>query len=156
MRWVDRILVLSLLILMANHLVACTKSDPDGSSEYENTSTLIGTVEDISATTWTIDDKVVQVGDEVLITGNILIGDQVEALITLGENATLQALEINFISRSPSEDGDNWTIGGRGVLITTKTAIEPEIALGDEVKVEGILDDGGSLVAQEIKLLGAN
>jgi len=253
MSLVNRNLILSLIVLLALILGACTKSDPTDPPLSENTSTLVGTVEDITATTWTIDDKVVQVGDDVLIKGNILIGDQVEVLVTLGENATLQALEIEFVSHSTSEDGnesghvddddqdpveftgtvesmdsdswtingkmvtitsqtvikgnkhlgktvlvqaylqedgsftaiqikpiesgdtggmegdtfefegiveamvgDSWTIGYRIVAITTKTEVDPEIALGDDVKVEGIVDDDGSLIALEMILVGAN
>jgi hypothetical protein len=251
MKLVQRILILSLIILSSCHLGACSLLNLDKTTEPENTSTLTGIVEDISATTWTIDDKVVQVGDDVLIKGNIMIGDEVEALVTLGENATLQVIEIVFVARGTPEDmdeyeqvnngdqapvefsgtvesiepdhwivsgkvvtitsqtdikgnkhsgktvlvqaypqedgsflalqikpvdsgetigqpgdtfdfvgvvksmvGDNWIIGSRVVLITRKSEIDPDIEVGDEVKVEGIFAEDGSLIALEIMPLG--
>ena len=42
------------------------------------------------------------------------------------------------------------------MFLTTKTEIDPDVALGNEVKVEGVLEEDGSLTTQEIKLLGAN
>lgn len=42
------------------------------------------------------------------------------------------------------------------VIITVRTEIDSEIALGNEVKVEGVLGEERSVTAQEMKLLGAN
>jgi hypothetical protein len=53
-------------------------------------------------------------------------------------------------------NGDSWTIGDRVALITSKTEIDPDITLEDDVEVEGILEEDGSVTVQEIKLLGAN
>jgi hypothetical protein len=174
MRLVIRFLILSLIVLLTSLLGACSKSDTDKSPE--NTSTLIGTVEEITATTWTIDDKVVQVDDEVSITGNILVGDQVEALVTLGENATLQALEIEFLSRGSSDDADEvgtvdddgpgpvelsgivelmdddtWTVSGKRVMISSQTDIRGNKHLGKTVWVHAYPQEDGSYLAIQIK-----
>jgi hypothetical protein len=169
-----RILILPMILLFAFHLGACSTSDKTTGSE--NTSTLVGTVEDISATTWTIDDKVIQVGDDVLINGNILIGDQVEALVTLGENASLHAIEIEFISHSASVDAngtnhpddkntntvefngivesissDSWTIDGKNVSITSTTDIRGKNHLGKIVWVQAHPQVDGSYIAIQIR-----
>ncbi len=169
-------LALVSLMLLLSLPSACTKSDTDGAMGTENTSTLVGTVEDISATTWTIEDKVVQVGDDVLIKGNILIGDQVEALVTLGEDASLRAIEIEFISRSTSVDAnetypmddemigviefngiveslssENWTIGGKNVSITSTTDIRGKNHLGKSVWVQAYPQEDGSYIAIQIR-----
>ena len=51
---------------------------------------------------------------------------------------------------------DTWIIGTRVITITTKTEIDPGITQGDEVKVEGVVGEGGSLVALEIQLIGTD
>jgi hypothetical protein len=169
MRLVIRFLTLSLIVHLASLLGACSKPDTD-------ISTLIGTVEEITATTWTIDDKVVRVDDEVSITGNILVGDQVEALVTLGENATLQALEIEFLSRGISDDadevgtaddddpgpielsgivesmdGDTWAVSGKRVMISSHTDIKGNKHLGKTVWVQAYPQEDGSYLAIQIK-----
>jgi hypothetical protein len=171
----DALALLSLMLLLSLPS-ACTKSNTNGAMGTESTSTLVGIVEDISATTWTIDDKVVQVGDDVLIKGNILIGDQVEALVTLGENASLHAIEIEFVSRGTSVDenetshpddkmtelvefngivesisSENWTIGGKNVSITSTTDIRGKNHLGKIVWVQAYPQEDGSYIATQIK-----
>ena len=167
--------LLSLMLLLSLPS-ACTKSDTNGAMGTESTSTLVGTVEDISATTWTIDDKVLQVGNDVLIKGNILIGDRVEALVTLGENASLHAIEIKFLSRSPSMDAndtnhlddkitevvefqgivesissESWTISEKNVTITSQTVIKGNNHLGKTVWVQAHPQEDGSYIAIQIK-----
>jgi hypothetical protein len=164
------------LILLLSLPSACTKSGTDGAIGTESTSTLVGKVQDISATTWTIDDKVVQVGDDVLIKGNILIGDQVEALIKLGENASLHAIEIEFVSHSTSVDAnetnhledefteviefngivesissESWMISGKHVSITSTTDIKGNNHLGKTVWVQAYPQEDGSYIAIQIK-----
>lgn len=172
----NRILILPLIVLFTCQLVACSTSSSDKTIDSENTSTLVGTVEDISATTWTIDDKIVQVGDDVLIKGNILIGDQVEALVTLGENASLHAIEIEFVSHSTSVDAnetnhledevteviefygtvesissENWTINGKIVSITPTTDIKGNNHLGKMVWVQAYPQENDSYIAIQIR-----
>ena len=55
-----------------------------------------------------------------------------------------------------SMNDDTWIIGTRVITITTKTEIDPGITQGDEVKVEGVVGEGGSLVALEIQLIGTD
>ena len=175
-RVVKGTLALSSLILLLSLPSACAKSDTNGAMGTESTSTLVGTVEDISVTTWTIDDKVIQVGNDVIIKGNILIGDQVEALVTLGENASLHAIEIIFVSRSTSVDAnetndlddkmtevvefygivesissESWTIGGKNVFIKSTTDIRGNNHLGKTVWVQGYPQEDGSYIATQIK-----
>jgi hypothetical protein len=175
-RVVKGTLALLSLTLLLSLPSACTKSDTDGAMGTESTSTLVGTVEDISATTWIIDDKVVQVGDDVLIKGNILIGDKVEALVTLGENTSLHAVEIEFVSRSTSVDAnetnhlddkitevvefngivesissESWTISEKKVTITSQTVIKGNNHLGKTVWVQAHPQEDGSYIAIQIK-----
>jgi hypothetical protein len=175
-RVVKGTLALLSLMLLLSLPSACTKPDTNGAMGTEGTSTLVGTVEDISATTWTIDDKVVQVGDDVLIKGNILIGDRVEALVILGENASLHAIEIEFVSRGTSVDpnetnhlddkitevvefngivesisSESWTISEKKVTITSQTVIKGNNHLGKTVWIQAQPQEDGSYIAIQIK-----
>jgi hypothetical protein len=168
MSLVHRILLLLLGVILISHLSACARSDSDGLTDNENSSTLVGIVEDISSTTWIIDGKNIQVDDEVLIRGNIMIGDEVEALVKLGENATLQAIEIDFLSRNTSVKDDDqtpadfsgivemitpkqWTIGGWPLIIESQTQIKGNPKVGDLVQVSTVQREDGSFSALEIK-----
>jgi hypothetical protein len=177
-RVIKGVLALLSFILLLSLPSACTKTGTD-TSDGSNTSTLVGIVEDITATTWTIDDKVVQVSNDVLIKGNILIGDRVEALVSLGENATLQALQIEFVSRNTPLDEDepshlddepaeviefsgtvelmsseSWTISGKMVAITSQTVIKGNNHLGKTVWVQAYPQEDGSYIAIQIKPTG--
>ena len=52
--------------------------------------------------------------------------------------------------------GVSWTFKGCAFFLNTKTEIDPDVTVGEEVKAEGILDNEGSLVTREIKSLGAD
>jgi hypothetical protein len=52
--------------------------------------------------------------------------------------------------------GDSWTVGGRAVFLITKTKIDPDVTVGENVKAEGILDNEGSLVTRENKSMGTD
>ena len=43
---------------------------------------------------------------------------------------------------------------GRALFLTTKTGIDPDVTLGDEVKVKGVLGENGSIAAQGIRMPG--
>lgn len=128
-----------------------------------------GTVEAITPDSWTVS------GTEVLITfatevkGDIVVGDMVKVHARQNEEGDLVAREIEPAEEEALGDDDDdmageieftgiveaigassWTVGGRTVLITVQTEIEPGIAVGDEVKVHASPNDSGVLVAREI------
>jgi hypothetical protein len=160
-------LLLPLAILNACTDTPTTETVPLSPSDTPTSaSTLVGTVEDISATTWTISGTSVNVNEDVLIKGNITLGDEVEVVVTLGENATLRAVQIELLSHGTPDTSDEvelqglvlaistnaWDIGNQTVLVTSETEITGTIEVGDLVRVHASYDQDGSLIASEIVL----
>jgi hypothetical protein len=158
-----------LLLIMLNACAGTPATEtvpPNPSSTPTSTPTLVGIVEDISATTWTVGGTTVNVEEDVLIKGNISIGDEVEVIVTLGENATLRAVQIELLSHGTPDTSDEvellglvlaistnaWDIGNQTILITTQTELTGTIEVGDLVRVYASYDQDGSLIAREIAL----
>ena len=64
--------------------------------------------------------------------------------------------EFEFVGTLESVDGDFWTVDGFTVVVSGLTEIKGIFEPGDRVKVEGTLQDDGSILARQIKSPDAN
>ncbi|OGO14952.1 MAG: hypothetical protein A2Z14_05430 [Chloroflexi bacterium RBG_16_48_8] len=179
MKQIKRILILVLLAFLSASLGSCAKNDTTpsgGSSETEGGSTLTGTVDEITPTSWIIGGKTVHVSDDVIIKGTVVVGDEVSAKVSLDENAEYWTSQIELISRGTSEQGeeptqvidnsqnlvefsgtvemissDQWAVSGWTVTIEPQTEIKGNPEVGDMVRVHAAQGEDGSLIALEIK-----
>ena len=131
-----------------------------------NRFTLIGIVDDMGDTTWIVAgqdivitpeteiDPDIALGDRVRVEGVILEDGQLEAE-TIARLEDLDELPFEFTGVVQEIGDETWTISGQVVTLNEETEIKGEIAIGDLVKVEGVIVDGVWL-AEEIKLLEAD
>ena len=126
-----------------------------------------GQVEAMGDDRWTIGGRGVVLTADTKIEGLLAIGDLASVHARVDQDGSLIARKIEPASEkdeSPEEDvefagvvaritPDQWTVSGRLVSITPATEIEGNIIVGNLVKVEGYLDENGSLIAQEIALV---
>ena len=93
-----------------------------------------------------------QIGDWVLVEGRILpddsyFADRIALLHRADENRFAFTGEVDAIG------DETWTISGRAVSVNDETDIEDGIALHDLVRVEGIVQSDGTLLAERIRLV---
>jgi len=63
----------------------------------------------------------------------------------------VQANEVAFMGTVEAISGDQWTISGQVVKIDPQTSIDPNIKVGDVVKVEGSVAQDGTVVAAKVE-----
>ena len=63
----------------------------------------------------------------------------------------VDAHEVVFTGTIEEIDGDQWTISGQKVTVDLSTTLDPNIKVGDEVKVEGNVSQDGVVVAEKIE-----
>ena len=118
-----------------------------------------GAVEDIGAEAWVIAGVEVAVDAETEIEDGIGGGDlvKVEGVITedgvwLATEIKLQEdVEATFEFVGTLESIDPWIVSGRELAVDDETEIEAGLAVGDLVKVEGVITEDGVWLAAEIK-----
>jgi len=93
-----------------------------------------------------------QIGDWVFVEGRILAGDsyfadRIVLLHQAEENRFAFTGEVDVIG------DEEWTISGRAVGVNDETDVEDGIALHDLVRVEGIIQPDGTLLAERIRLV---
>ena len=64
--------------------------------------------------------------------------------------------EVAFTGTVEAIDGNQWIVNGQVVTVDSKTALGPNVKVGDLVKVEGSLGQGGALVAARIETSGSD
>jgi hypothetical protein len=82
--------------------------------------------------------------------GSILAG---EIHVALPENAKSPGT-VELIGTLEGQDGLTWTVSGIVVELTSTTEIKGSPEVGAIIKVEGTLQENGSILAVEIKLAG--
>jgi len=113
---------------------------------------------------WEIGDQTYQTHAQTLVIGNPQVGDLVFYEGHLLEDETRVADLIVLVRRNPAntftltgevqEMGDlTWTVNGQSITVTDTTEVEDGIAVGDLVRVKGIILGDGSLEAEEIRLV---
>lgn len=158
------------LVYVEGHLVA-NGSPPVADliqrldDDDDNTFTLTGEVEAMNDNAWIVAGQAISLTADTQIEPGIEIGDmvQVEGII-LPPDGHLVATAIirleqddempfEFVGVVQNISAGAWTISGVTVTIDEETEIEEGIAVGDTVKVEGIILADDTWLAQEIKLL---
>lgn len=114
--------------------------------------------------TWVIAGQTFLTHDGTLIVGNPQVGDWVFVEGRLLPDDTRVADWILLLHRSPANRftitgrvdaiGDTeWTVAGQTIVLDDETAIEDAIEVGDLVRVEGIILEAGTLLAEHIRLI---
>lgn len=119
-----------------------------------------GVAQTIGADEWTISGVTIAVDADTAIEADIVEGDTVKVEGVILEEGTWLATEIKADEpeASPFEftgivDGiDPWMVAGIDLTTNDWTEIEEGIAVGDRVKVEGVIQTDGTWLANEIKL----
>jgi hypothetical protein len=170
------------LVLLATSVVGVafarhSAGTSGGSGEIE----IVGVVEAISDSAWTIDGKVYLLTPATEIKGLIQPGARVKVHLYPGANGALTAREIEMAAMESVTDdrsGNNtddrssgeteifgtvetitataWKIDGKVYRITTATEIKGMIQPGAQVKVHLYLDANGVPTIREVELAGAS
>jgi hypothetical protein len=115
---------------------------------------------------WVIGDQTYQTHPHTIIIGNPLVGDLVFFEGHLLEDGTRVVDLIVLIRRNPantftltgevqsiSEDETLWEVNGLDIVVPEDADVEEGITSGDLVRVKGIILAGGTLQAEEIRLI---
>ena len=93
-----------------------------------------------------------QIGDLVRVEGHLLPdGGRVADRILLLQRATTNRFRLT--GEVEATGGGTWTIAGQSILVNDSTRIEDGISVGNTVRVEGVIQPGGALLAERIRLL---
>jgi hypothetical protein len=114
--------------------------------------------------TWTVGGQTFATYEQTVIVGNPQVGDWVSVSGHLLPDGTRVADLIRLLRRLPQNefnltapvteiDESAWIIGGQTVVVDADTAVDPAIELGDLVRVAGIIQADGTLLAQHIQQL---
>jgi hypothetical protein len=145
--------------------VETATSDVAGTEEIE----LIGTIESMSPTAWTLNGQILAILPTTEIKGSFLVGDLVKAHAAVQADNSLAAREIEPVAGSESASlntigaeydftgaidamaVDQWTVAGTTFGVTPQTEIKGTFAIGELAKVHVLVNSDGSLVAREIE-----
>jgi len=133
-----------------------TPSDPFFSISGQGTVSQIGS-------TWTIAGQTFQTNENTIIVGNPQVGDLVLVQGHLLADGSRVADRIVLLQQAPTNrftltgavetmGATAWTVAGQAIVVNDTTLINDNIVIGDEVRVEGIIAPGGTLIAQQITL----
>ena len=112
--------------------------------------------------TWTIGGQTFATDEQTIIVGNPQVGDWVTVLGHLLDDGTKVADQIVLVREVP-ENGfaltavvtemgaDQWQLGALVVLLDEDTVVDPDIELDDWVRVVGVVQPDGSLLARQIQ-----
>jgi len=108
---------------------------------------------ELATADWTEIDEGIEVGDKVKVEGRILAdGTWLAEKIKLWDED--EPVRFAFVGRVNSINP--WVVGGIPLAVDDNTEIKGEIAVGDRVKVEGVVLPDGTWLAQAIKRLDRN
>ena len=119
----------------------------------ENRFSIIGIVEKLNDTIWTVNSQKIAVTDITVLQAEILQGDLIYVEGMVFPDGSLQADHIQKFDEQPGSNFElkgvieeisdkEWTVSGLVLQIDSNTRLEPNLNLGDLVQVEGrILDD---------------
>jgi len=123
-----------------------------------------GEVAFIDSENWIIGDQTYQTHAQTLIIGNPQVGDLVFFEGHLLEDGSRVADLIVLVRHNPANtftlsgevqaiDDVLWTVNGQIIAVTDLSDVESGIVIGDLVRVKGIILEGGTLQAEEIRLI---
>lgn len=91
-----------------------------------------------------------QVGDWVYVEGHLTADDErIADLIELRERSPANRFTITGPAEAIAEGA--WTIAGQTVAVSETTTIDDDIQEGDLVRAEGVILEGGTLLAESIR-----
>jgi hypothetical protein len=127
---------------------------------------IVGYVERIEGSWWTIDGKTVECDGNTQFSGNPGVGSLVEAIVEITPEGRYIGLSISRIGQpnptpSPVEftdvvkaiNGEWWSIGDHTVKVTGETTLENNPGLGDMVEVDAERRANGEVVALRIEAI---
>lgn len=111
--------------------------------------------------TWTIGGQTFATTDSTIVVGNPQIGDIVSVSGYLLPDGTLVATHIILRHRAPANQfaltgvvegigADEWVVAGQSITVNEETDIDARIAVGDTVRVHGLILADGTLLAEGI------
>jgi hypothetical protein len=120
-----------------------------------------GVVQVITDTTWTISGVAITIDDETVIDEGLVVGDLVHVRGWILEDGTWQASAIErvddeepfFEFTGAIESIDPWVVAGIPFETREWTEFEPDLEVGDLVRVKGRIMEDGTWVAFEIERL---
>ncbi len=113
---------------------------------------------------WEVGGQTFQTGDHTIIIGNPQVGDWVRVEGHLQADGGRMADFISLLHRSPANrftitgpveamDAAGWTVAGQPIAVDEATDVEDGIVVGDTVRVDGLIQDDGSFLAEQIRLI---
>ena len=130
---------------------------------------LIGTIELMAPTAWTLNGKVLAILPATKLDGTFMVGDLVKAHAAIQADGSLAAREIVAVQGADASSMtllgaeydytgavesiaiDQWTVAGTSFAVTSQTEMKGTFDIGDLVKVHLLAGADGSLVAREIE-----
>jgi hypothetical protein len=125
--------------------------------------TIIGKVESIGDTVWTISSHVVQVNEFTMIDTGLKVGDNTQVLGGIAEDGTFLATNLNQTDGASSNfrfsgvltniSNDVWVISGIKVTVDKNTTRFGDFVVGNPLEVEGVIKEDGTWLATTINLV---
>jgi len=130
---------------------------------------LVGTIELMAPTAWTLNGKVLAILPATKLDGAFTVGDLVKAHAAIQPDGSIAAYSIEPMGSSSSSAlsvlgaeydftgvidamaADEWTVAGTTFAVTAQTEIKGTFAVGELVKVHLLVGTDSSLVAREIE-----
>jgi hypothetical protein len=117
-----------------------------------------------TGTTWTIAGQDFETHDGTVVIGNPQVGDWVSVDGHLLPDGTRVADRIVLLHRSPEDrftitgqvvaiEDTAWTVAGQIIAVNEETDIDEGIVIEDLVRVEGVIQQEGTLLAERIRLI---
>jgi hypothetical protein len=114
--------------------------------------------------TWIVAGQTFETDDDTVIVGNPQVGDWVSVEGRLLPDGTHLADRIVLLRRAPENrftitgpveviTGTTWTVAGQAIVVDDETDVEVGIESGDLVRVEGVIQQDGTLLAECISLV---
>lgn len=139
-----------------------------GLEEAAYTFDLTGTLQAMEGEIWTVDGVKITVNAQTQVTGTPALNAQVrvtgrvladgawlaDSLVVLNESEPTPAV-MTYTGILNSMEGDTWQIGGKSVLVNSATLRDPDLKVGDTVKVTFRVLEDGAWLAVSVERLGA-
>jgi len=125
----------------------------------------VGVVEEIAETYWRVSGISVTIDAETVIDDDLVVGDIVRVRgVFLGLEGGIwlarsiapivqEGPRFAFTGEVEAIGTVTWTVAGQEIVVNDETEIDQDIQVGDRVRVEGIIDESGALLAESIHLI---
>ena len=127
----------------------------------------VGVVQEIAEAYWVVSGISITVDAETVIDDDLVVGDvaRVRGVFLEAEGGTWLARSIEpVVQEGPSfaftgtvevTGTVTWTVAGQEIVVNDETEIDQGIQIGDWVRVQGIIEENGALLAESIHLVEA-